>query len=85
MFSPGGSTKSFKPEPPERGSFPLDHEGLNSYPKHKNTFKYCLIFLIIGECKDVMSQYMECLKKNKSDHTSCRELAKGYLQCRMDK
>ncbi|KAH7026349.1 uncharacterized protein B0I36DRAFT_249293 [Microdochium trichocladiopsis] len=63
--SPGGSTYSGKPIPPERGSFPLDHD---------------------GECKDVMKQYLACIKKVKGvNEDQCRNIAKAYLSCRMDK
>lgn len=57
------SNKLFKPVPPEKGSFPLDHEGL---------------------CKKLMIRYMRCLQENKSDSTTCRDVAKEYLGCRMD-
>lgn len=50
--------------PPERGVFPLDHE---------------------GACKPAIKEYMSCLKKKSSDHFSCRELSRKYLECRMDK
>ncbi|KAH8148636.1 uncharacterized protein LAJ45_07347 [Morchella importuna] len=54
----------FSPTPPERGSFPLDHE---------------------GECKCVMTTYLECLKKAKgTNDMACRLIAKDYLKCRMD-
>ncbi|KAJ7596633.1 hypothetical protein C8J56DRAFT_917922 [Mycena floridula] len=54
----------FKPTPPERGSFPLDH---------------------YAECKDKMTMYMTCLRKNQSCSTPCRDLSKDYLNCRMNK
>lgn len=39
-----------------------------------------------GECKQVMSQYVSCIKKVKGVNVDeCRELAKAYLACRMDK
>ncbi|ORY66481.1 uncharacterized protein BCR38DRAFT_338865 [Pseudomassariella vexata] len=63
--SPGSSPYSGKPTPPQRGSFPLDHD---------------------GECKHVMTSYLNCIKKVKGmNDEACRELAKGYLTCRMDK
>ncbi|KAI9660825.1 MAG: Cytochrome c oxidase assembly protein cox19 [Trizodia sp. TS-e1964] len=55
---------STKPTPPERGSFPLDHD---------------------GDCKSVMERYLSCLKREKGiNEDGCRQLAKSYLQCRMD-
>ena len=32
-----------------------------------------------------MSAYMECLKTSGYDSHSCREKAKQYLECRMDR
>ncbi|KAF8858115.1 hypothetical protein BDZ45DRAFT_704901 [Acephala macrosclerotiorum] len=61
---PGGLQGSQKPTPPERGSFPLDHD---------------------GECKDVMMNYLSCIKKAKGmNDPECRLFAKSYLGCRMD-
>ncbi|KFY29050.1 hypothetical protein V493_02572 [Pseudogymnoascus sp. VKM F-4281 (FW-2241)] len=63
--SPGGGKMNTRPTPPERGSFPLDHD---------------------GECKDVMTKYLACIKKAKGlNDPDCRNLAKAYLTCRMDK
>jgi hypothetical protein len=39
---------------------------------------------VVGECKNAMKTYLNCLKENKSDHHSCRDMSKAYLQCRMD-
>lgn len=62
--SPGG-LPSTKPIPPQRGSFPLDHE---------------------GECKQVMIDYLSCMKKVRGvNENECRLLAKAYLGCRMDR
>jgi len=62
---PGGRQINTKPTPPERGSFPLDHD---------------------GECKDVMTSYLSCIKKSKGmNDEECRNLAKSYLGCRMDR
>lgn len=42
--------------------------------------------MIVGECKQAMSQYLSCIKKVKGvNRDECRELAKTYLACRMDK
>ncbi|KAI0421218.1 hypothetical protein F5X98DRAFT_294662 [Xylaria grammica] len=63
--SPGSGTYTGKPVPPERGSFPLDHD---------------------GECKHVMTRYLSCIKKVKGlNDEECRNLAKSYLGCRMDR
>lgn len=64
-FGGPGTKPATKPTPPQRGSFPLDHD---------------------GECKDVMTTYLTCINKvggvNKPE---CRDLAKAYLACRMDR
>lgn len=40
----------------------------------------------IGECKDVMIGYLSCIKKSKGmNDEECRNLAKSYLGCRMDR
>ncbi|RWS27822.1 Cytochrome c oxidase assembly protein COX19-like protein [Leptotrombidium deliense] len=54
----------FIPRPPDKGSFPLDHE---------------------NECKKSMIDYLECLRSCSLNTSECREQAKEYLQCRMDK
>lgn len=42
--------------------------------------------MIVGECKQAMSQYLSCIRKAKGlNRDECRELAKTYLACRMDK
>ena len=62
---PGGRQIVSKPVPPERGSFPLDHD---------------------AECQHIMKQYLRCIRSNRGvNEDACRELSKGYLQCRMDK
>jgi cytochrome c oxidase assembly protein subunit 19 len=38
-----------------------------------------------GECKDMMRQYLACLKQNKGRHFDCRELSGSYLTCRMER
>jgi hypothetical protein len=42
--------------------------------------------LDLGECKDVMIGYLSCIKKSKGmNDEECRNLAKSYLSCRMDR
>lgn len=38
----------------------------------------------LGECKDIMTQYMDCLNRKQSDASACQLIAKEYLKCRMD-
>ena len=33
----------------------------------------------------IQEHYMACLKDNKNDAAACQELAKSYLNCRMDR
>ncbi|KAK0656419.1 hypothetical protein B0T16DRAFT_315965 [Cercophora newfieldiana] len=64
-FGAPGPLPTTKPVPPQRGSFPLDHD---------------------GECKTFMTPYLACIKKVKGvNEDQCRELAKAYLTCRMDR
>ncbi|KAJ5799327.1 uncharacterized protein N7518_001395 [Penicillium psychrosexuale] len=72
--APGGGSVNYKPSPPERGSFPLDHEEL------------IIIWDALGECKHIISGYLKCIKLNRgTNDEACRKLAKEYLSCRMDK
>ncbi|KAK2728427.1 putative cytochrome c oxidase assembly protein cox19-like protein [Colletotrichum kahawae] len=65
LGGPGARQANAKPIPPQRGSFPLDHD---------------------GECKHVISNYLECIKKVRGvNDAECRDLAKSYLDCRMDR
>jgi hypothetical protein len=46
----------------------------------------CLLTRCSGECKDAMMSYLGCLKKVKGvNEDECRQLAKSYLACRMDR
>ncbi|KAJ5131856.1 Cytochrome c oxidase assembly protein COX19 [Penicillium atrosanguineum] len=73
--APGGGSINYKPSPPERGSFPLDHEGAQF-----DSDGSC------GECKHIISGYLKCIKSNRgTNDEACRRLAKDYLACRMDK
>lgn len=39
-----------------------------------------------GECKQAMADYLTCMKKARGVNGSdCRDLAKAYLGCRMDR
>eukprot|EP00884_Botryococcus_braunii_P005170 jgi/Botrbrau1/14654/Bobra.0108s0015.1 len=38
-----------------------------------------------GECKAVKQEYLDCLKGAKGRAEACRDLAKKYLECRMDR
>jgi cytochrome c oxidase assembly protein subunit 19 len=69
----------FQATPPDRGSFPLDHDGIIDF------IRWDRIDLALGECRDKMIQYMACLKKNSSMSTPCRSFSKQYLECRMSK
>jgi cytochrome c oxidase assembly protein subunit 19 len=38
-----------------------------------------------GECKKEMLEYLICMSKANNQNTKCREQAKEYLNCRMNK
>ena len=44
-----------------------------------------LILCVVGECKEFMMKYMECLKRNDHNGGLCRDESREYLQCRMEK
>jgi len=42
--------------------------------------------LAIGECKSIMVSYLACIKKVKGQNDpECRNFAKSYLSCRMER
>lgn len=44
------------------------------------------IFLGIGECKSVMTQYLRCIRAHRgTNDEECRQISKQYLQCRMER
>ncbi|KAM9305955.1 cytochrome c oxidase assembly protein COX19 [Gastrophryne carolinensis] len=53
-------TKTFKPRPPEKGSFPLDH--LGECKPFKETFMKCLRENSFQNslCREESKQYLEC-------------------------
>jgi hypothetical protein len=75
--------KFIAPVKPERGVFPLDHEGrLQSVffvCGGKRSCKY------LGECKETMLKYMLCLSRNDGKPGKCQSESKDYFQCRMDR
>jgi cytochrome c oxidase assembly protein subunit 19 len=81
-FGAPGPLPSTKPIPPQRGSFPLDHDG-------RIRDRWASIDIsdrATGECKNFMTPYLACIKKVKGvNEDQCRELAKAYLTCRMDR
>jgi cytochrome c oxidase assembly protein subunit 19 len=46
---------------------------------------FVLKLLSSGECKQFMTRYLDCLKKNSSASSECRHLNRDYLDCRMQK
>ncbi|GKZ18963.1 cytochrome c oxidase assembly protein cox19 [Aspergillus brasiliensis] len=82
--APGGGAAPMKPTPPERGSFPLDHDG--SPPLIFAQFAHQPIQSYRQrECKHLITDYLKCLKSRRGvNDDECRKLAKSYLSCRMD-
>ncbi|KAF7502116.1 Cytochrome c oxidase assembly protein cox19 [Endocarpon pusillum] len=73
--APGGRALNIKPTPPERGSFPLDHD---AECKHLiSSYLRCLK-------KPRHSSDSGKIQAGINDE-ECRLIAKDYLQCRMDK
>ncbi|KAF2401265.1 hypothetical protein EJ06DRAFT_475165 [Trichodelitschia bisporula] len=59
--SPGGQQKIFKPTPPERGSFPLDHEG--ECKSVMATYLRCLRAnkgTNSPDCRGIAKTYLQC-------------------------
>ncbi len=74
---------SSAPQPPQRGSFPLDHDGgrrgvAADAPDARAG-------PAPGECKDDMRRFLECARAHKFFHEPCAPLSRAYLQCRMDR
>jgi cytochrome c oxidase assembly protein subunit 19 len=82
MGMPGASSKSFQATPPDKGSFPLDHDGEYTI---LNSTMHGLIKQLTGDCKKFMAAFMACLKLNNQNGRVCRDEAQAYLGCRMDK
>ncbi|KAH7403628.1 hypothetical protein BKA64DRAFT_707110 [Cadophora sp. MPI-SDFR-AT-0126] len=85
--APGGGATSTKPTPPERGSFPLDHDGTTLSPHALNVrrldAKHDGVRAIGGECKDVMMSYLSCIKRTKGlNDPECRLQAKENLMAK---
>ena len=83
-----GGARGYQPKAPDKGVFPLDHfgeckqvslsmftPGLREPPFHSSITNFL----------QVKEAYMECLKLHSQQADSCKELAKQYLQCRMDR
>ena len=82
---PGGALDTFRVAPPDRGSFPLDHDGtLPPLPIRPVLAAPWISTDVVGECKEFMMGYLKCLKLNQGNNGFCRMESKGYLQCRMD-
>ena len=81
---PSLSSTGFTATPPDRGSFPLDHYGAH-VPSNLENPENGIHMWFVGECKDYMVKYLDCLKTNGSASTPCRVLGKDYLDCRMSR
>eukprot|EP01118_Nematostelium_gracile_P015992 TRINITY_DN6533_c0_g1_i1.p1 TRINITY_DN6533_c0_g1~~TRINITY_DN6533_c0_g1_i1.p1 ORF type:complete len:113 (+),score=35.95 TRINITY_DN6533_c0_g1_i1:130-468(+) len=38
----------------------------------------------LAECKNIMQEYLDCLKENGNVSLKCRDQSKKYIQCRME-
>lgn len=90
-FGRPGRTSILQPNPPDRGSFPLDHDGksharLKVHQRAELTGIWMSVNgVLTGECKEMMGAYLKCLQENKNASTPCRSLVKSYLDCRMQR
>lgn len=85
-------SKSFRPRPPDKGAFPLDHFGKSdrAHAASRHNQWLCIhvlkwYFVSTGECKSFKETYMRCLRESHFDNSRCREESKEYLECRMDR
>ncbi|KAI9020512.1 hypothetical protein DFJ74DRAFT_607608 [Hyaloraphidium curvatum] len=82
-FGSPGHTELSRPSPPDLGSFPLDRQG--EFTSAGPASSCGVLKATPGTCRDLMAQYLKCLKSHKAESQACRELSKQYLICRMDK
>lgn len=63
--NPGNALKALSPTPPERGSFPLDHDG--ECTKHMQAYLSCMK-IVKGEnapnCRLLAKDYLKCRMDN---------------------
>ncbi|KAI9661530.1 MAG: Cytochrome c oxidase assembly protein cox19 [Alyxoria varia] len=77
--SPGGQQRISKPSPPERGSFPLDHDG--ECTSSKSAYLKCLRGargLNAPDCRELSAAYLQCrMDKNLMARDSMKNLGFG--------
>ena len=53
--------------------------------QHVIFHSFSMVFIIsLGECREAMVLFMECMRRNEFASHQCRDLSKAYLKCRMD-
>ena len=84
--SPGGQQKFFKPSPPERGSFPLDHDA--ECQALMKTYLKCLRShrgVNDDECRELSKGYLQCrMEKNLMAADEMKNLGFADLQAKKD-
>ena len=94
----GDMKKAQRLQPPEKGSFPLDHDGdckavlfLFHFLFYFILFHFILFycdflssFFILFLPSQKMKVYMGCLGRNEMVAEKCRGSLKSYLECRME-
>lgn len=82
--SPGGQQKIFKPSPPERGSFPLDHDA--ECQAIMKTYLKCLRShrgINDDECRELSKGYLQCrMEKNLMAVDEMKNLGFADLQAK---
>ncbi|EAT77599.1 hypothetical protein SNOG_15056 [Parastagonospora nodorum SN15] len=77
----GLGQKIQKPNPPERGSFPLDHDGTPTSTRRDPS-----LYLMAHHNRAEHYKSLTCIKSHRgSNDPECRNLSKSYLSCRMDR
>jgi cytochrome c oxidase assembly protein subunit 19 len=89
-----GGARGLQAKAPEKGVFPLDHFGECTevdYPIPKGYRAGIRCTQGSGfarHCFELLQEkerYMECLQRNKMIAENCTDIAKSYLECRMDR
>lgn len=91
-----GGSRGLPPRPPEKGVFPLDHFGectevrwggqiwVWGHGAARARDSASKRAPLRGACWQAKERYMACLREHE-DSAKCQDLARAYLQCRMDR
>lgn len=71
------NNKTRAPRPPEKGCATMPSRSLT----HRSAFPLDHF----GDCEEPKLRYQQCLDSNSLTSRHCRDIAKEYLTCRMDR